>query len=1239
MHNQMESPEKNDGLNLSRPTDAEIEMWKVEEVTRPESPHAEHFHVVSPITVEQQRVAEPLHANSQNKPSTTSSNEPPRDVRLSPLEGTASTLLQVYVCTKKNLLQKVRQPVQTVVDFLIPVLFVAGLVASWAPTGMTHWPDAMFVRDGDVVFDHVTPAQMLLCTNTSDPAAWSLPFRPCNQSAPRYRCFPAGRLPVDGLCVEDWMAGVALAMNVAVNFTIPRRVPGFDEIVVLRWLARGTLWDQAPYWRDFPAPEAAMAFGSKLFFLSGSASSSLVEHLNRTTRFFRHVFGGYFATEAAAIDYVMSPSGHEQVWALLDVEDNAVVVRMNRTSIARTNVVVDRLGRGIGMQDNRLYWSSGFLTLMHEIQSFSLMRSNPGAPAIPRPALAQMPYPGFKESEFLEVSADLTPLVLVLAYLYPVVQLVKQVVVEKEERVREGMMIMGLRNIAFYLSWLPIHALQQVVSTLIITIILKASIMPSSDPTFVFFILVLFSFSTVTLATLIAAVFSKARVAAAVTPVLYLLSTIPMTVIDSEDPSTSRALPLCVAILSPSAFTMGMRHVFRYERHRGMGWHDSGNPLDRVNMNVIFAFLAADTVLYFLATLYLDAVLPSEWGSHAHPLFCLMCCCSKAQQQRNKHDSDDSDDDNELIEKDERSLADASVRVLRLRKEFDSTVAVNDVSLNLFPDEVNVLLGHNGAGKTTLINVLTGMMEATSGDAFVYGRSILSDMNLIRRDIGLCPQHSILFPNLTVREHLEFFAGLKGLNAAQRDESATAVLGEAGLGEYEDTFAQNLSGGWKRRLSVAIAFIGGSRLILLDEPTAGMDAHARRYTWEMIRRMAKGRTILLTTHFMDEADLLGHRVTIMNAGAIHCSGSPLFLKTRLGAGYTLGMALVHGCSEESIVEAIRSVVPSVSVVSQGGGELTVALPSACAAQLPELLSFLEGSADLGVRSWDISVTTMEEVFLSTSQLKTAGSRRRLSLATSPQYDFGGHKNSMGWKPAERIGSHQHWARQLGALLMKRIHGARRDVRTILFCVLLPVACVLVSMIFADVKSVSLGPLSIGPGMYATSQELLTSGCNSSFVFDPRYAVTATQLPMSTPFNFSRYMLQAHDHHSGNRHIAVQCATTSGEPYLFFNGTVSPHATAEVLTAYMFAVSRQALNGTNDATVIFTSHPLPVAGREGPALQGLDAVFDGVLRCRALPLHPDGIHRLGCARERMQSKAPAVCVWGGLHCVLGVEPSL
>uniref|UniRef100_A0A3P9IS76 ABC transporter domain-containing protein n=1 Tax=Oryzias latipes TaxID=8090 RepID=A0A3P9IS76_ORYLA len=228
------------------------------------------------------------------------------------------------------------------------------------------------------------------------------------------------------------------------------------------------------------------------------------------------------------------------------------------------------------------------------------------------------------------------------------------------------------------------------------------------------------------------------------------------------------------------------------------------------------------------------------------------------------------------------------VCIENLVKVFSSCVrpAIDGLTISFYEGHITSLLGHNGAGKTTTMSILTGLFPPTCGTATIYGKDIRTDMDSIRLSLGMCPQHNILF-HMTVAEHILFFSLLKGCPIAEAEEEVENMLQDLGLPHKRDELIQNLSGGMQRKLSVALAFVGGAKVVVLDEPTSGVDPYSRRSIWDLLLKYRTGRTVIMSTHHMDEADLLSDRVAILSQGRLYCCGSPIFLKNCFGAGFYL----------------------------------------------------------------------------------------------------------------------------------------------------------------------------------------------------------------------------------------------------------------------------------------------------------------------------------------------------------------
>lgn len=224
----------------------------------------------------------------------------------------------------------------------------------------------------------------------------------------------------------------------------------------------------------------------------------------------------------------------------------------------------------------------------------------------------------------------------------------------------------------------------------------------------------------------------------------------------------------------------------------------------------------------------------------------------------------------------------SAIVIKRLRKEYGSKTAVNDISLTVEEGTIISLLGVNGAGKTTTIRMLTGLSRPTDGDAFIFNKSIINERNEIKKICNLSPQDTAIAPNLTVRENLEFIAEIYGFHKNRAKEKVNQIIDRFSLQEVEDSKAKILSGGWQRRLSIAMALVTEPKLLFLDEPTLGLDVLARRELWKIIESIKGKTTIVLTTHYMEEAESLSDAIAIMVNGTIKAQGTVEELKLKTG---------------------------------------------------------------------------------------------------------------------------------------------------------------------------------------------------------------------------------------------------------------------------------------------------------------------------------------------------------------------
>lgn len=225
-----------------------------------------------------------------------------------------------------------------------------------------------------------------------------------------------------------------------------------------------------------------------------------------------------------------------------------------------------------------------------------------------------------------------------------------------------------------------------------------------------------------------------------------------------------------------------------------------------------------------------------------------------------------------------------AIEIKQLTKAFGPIVAIDDLNLTIKDNELFGLLGVNGAGKTTTIKTICCLMKPTSGDALVNGHSILEKdgENAIKEIINLSPQDTSVAQNLTVRENLQLIAGIYGLDKEKGASNIEKVINDFNLDEVKDRKAKTLSGGWQRRLSIAMALVTEPKVLFLDEPTLGLDVLARRELWQAIKSLKSRMTIVLTTHYLEEAEHLCDRIAIMAKGKLMALGTADELKKLAG---------------------------------------------------------------------------------------------------------------------------------------------------------------------------------------------------------------------------------------------------------------------------------------------------------------------------------------------------------------------
>ncbi|GFR42619.1 hypothetical protein Agub_g3550 [Astrephomene gubernaculifera] len=299
-----------------------------------------------------------------------------------------------------------------------------------------------------------------------------------------------------------------------------------------------------------------------------------------------------------------------------------------------------------------------------------------------------------------------------------------------------------------------------------------------------------------------------------------------------------------------------------------------------------------------------------------------------------------------------------------LCKGSSKRLAVRDLTLAIERGECFGLLGPNGAGKTTAINMLTGFLEPTAGDAAVEGLSVRTRMPEIYSLMGVCPQHDLLWEQLTGEEHLRFYGRLKGLSGPALEEAVAAALRSVKLhlNDAGKRRVSGYSGGMKRRLSVAISFIGQPQVVYLDEPSTGLDPASRRALWDTVRKHKDGRAIILTTHSMEEAEVLCDRLGIFVGGRLVCIGNPREITSRY-AGYLVFTITVGPGHEDAAQAFVKRMSPHARLTYALGGTFKYELPTSDVSLAGVFDAMASAKGLMQVLDWGVANATLEEVFI------------------------------------------------------------------------------------------------------------------------------------------------------------------------------------------------------------------------------------------------------------------------------------
>ncbi|KAL6846315.1 hypothetical protein ACP4OV_023763 [Aristida adscensionis] len=414
----------------------------------------------------------------------------------------------------------------------------------------------------------------------------------------------------------------------------------------------------------------------------------------------------------------------------------------------------------------------------------------------------------------------------------------------------------------------------------------------------------------------------------------------------------------------------------------GMTWASLKEPSN--GMRDVLIIMGVEWVLLLILTFYFDQASLLGDGVRKNPFLCFRCLQKKYApslhggtflQQDSKivlnMEKSDVSQERKVVEQLLRDTnANQAIICDNIRKIYPGKdgnpdkLAVRGLSLVLQKGQCFGMLGPNGAGKTSFINMMIGLVKPTSGTAYVHGMDINKDMCNIYTNMGVCPQHDLLWETLTGKEHLFFYGRLKNLKGAALLKAVDDSLKSVNLfhGNVGDKQVRNYSGGMKRRLSVAISLIGDPKVVFMDEPSTGLDPASRNNLWNVVKEAKRNRAIILTTHSMEEAEVLCDRLGIFVDGGFQCLGNPNELKGRYGGTYIFTMTTPPD-QERDVEELVHQFSPSANKIYHLSGTQKFELPKQDVKIAHVFHAVENAKSRLTIHAWGLVDTTLEDVFI------------------------------------------------------------------------------------------------------------------------------------------------------------------------------------------------------------------------------------------------------------------------------------
>ncbi|XP_018325058.1 retinal-specific ATP-binding cassette transporter [Agrilus planipennis] len=718
---------------------------------------------------------------------------------------------------------------------------------------------------------------------------------------------------------------------------------------------------------------------------------------------------------------------------------------------------------------SEVYIEKGFMALQLAIET-SYIEMVSGA-KLPNIFLQEFPIPPhLNDIGINDMFNYILPIVTVFSFVTLCLSVLKRVVEEKNTGIKELIKILGLKSWMHWMGWF-IHAfVPSLLAVCCITFLMKVKMMDTPyppiehcSPWILLVFLLLYCVAGIAFSFAFSTLFSKPTIAMISGILIWLVPYFVFKSIVSQYPMMKWSYKIIISLFPNMALEFGFKAISVYEgREIGLHWNNfmkaGSEGVEDMSMLSVMIMLIIDIVFYVVLALYIDNINPGPYGL-AKPYYYPFLNLKKFVSRFNREIK--VDDDSKLINEDTNENIEpadylkSGIKIRKLHKKYGTKKAVCGLSMDIYQDQITALLGHNGAGKTTTLSILTGMIQLTSGEIEINGTIIgpnsgNKDLDEIRNLLGLCPQQNLHFKDLTVFEHLLFFGMLRGSDPKDVRIEAEDLLQKLNLNNKRNYMPSSLSGGMKRKLSLGMALIGHSKILILDEPTSGLDPEARREIWDMLLNFRGSRTIIISTHFMEEADVLGDRIAIMDHGQLVCYGTSMFLKKIYGTGYHLKVSVnsetedsmrVNRESFSTVENIVKSCIPKAEIEQRRGNSCNILLPLENKPDYSKVLEKLElNKKELNISNINLTYTTLEEVFLRVENIAAKERGERKSET--------GSENMKNMIDPKKTGLALHMQRFL-ILMKKRFLVSKKMRKVTILQIVLPLLLTLTTVYFSS----------------------------------------------------------------------------------------------------------------------------------------------------------------------------------------------